>query len=315
MITDLRLNREMAETKFRYDALQRSEGGALKSLAENRAQQARLLQYWCEGAPDIDGKVDVVVPTRHGAIHAKLFVPKRAEYGPVAIFLHGGGWARGSTANGEWACQAVAYEAGLRVLSLNYSLAPEKPYPTALEEIQDAMEWCREQGAALAIDGSRFVLFGASAGANLSLASALMSRDQGKPLPRALGLIYGVFSNDFETDSYIEFGVGQFGLSLARMREYFEWYVPTGVEVNQPYITPIIADLRGMPPSWIGFGALDVLRDDSIGIDQKLRAAGVETCLRCYDDLPHGFATYARTIGRAREALADLAGYLRERAF
>jgi len=310
-----RLNSEMAETKARYEALQLSDGGAPKSLAENRAQQARLLQHWCEGAPEIAWNVDLIVPTRHGPIGARLSVPNNAESGPVAIFLHGGGWARGSTANGEWACQAVAHEAGLRVLSLNYSLAPENPFPTALDEIQDVMDWCRGPGEALGIDGSRIVLFGASAGGNLSLASALICRDTGKPMPKALGLIYGVFGNDFETESYKEFGPGQFGLSLARMKEYFEWYVPTGVDINHPYITPMKADLKGMPPSWIGFGALDVLRDDSIGINERLRGAGIETRFRNYDDLPHGFATYPRTVARSREALSDLAGFLRERAF
>ncbi|RUV26471.1 alpha/beta hydrolase fold domain-containing protein, partial [Mesorhizobium sp. M5C.F.Ca.IN.020.32.2.1] len=131
MTRDPRLNCEMAETKARYEALQLSDGGAPKTLVENRAQQARLLQYWCEEAPDIAGKADLIVPTRHGPIEARLFVPTNTESGPVAIFLHGGGWARGSTANGEWACQAIANEARLRVLSLNYSLAPENPFPTA----------------------------------------------------------------------------------------------------------------------------------------------------------------------------------------
>lgn len=87
-----RLNSELAETKARYEALQLSDGGAPKSLAENRAQQARLLQHWCEGAPEIAGNVDLIVPTRHGPIGARLSVHNNAESGPVAIFLHGGGW-------------------------------------------------------------------------------------------------------------------------------------------------------------------------------------------------------------------------------
>jgi acetyl esterase len=173
----------------RQKALQEEDDGAPSSLAENRRQQDRLAPYWAEGAPEIAGIHDVLIPVPQREMKARLYQPRDPDPSAAVLFLHGGGWARGSIATGEWACRAFAAESRLPVLSLEYSLAPERPFPAAIDDIRAAMDWCAGHGEDLGADGRRLILTGTSAGANLSIAAALARRDAGEFAPIGLGLL------------------------------------------------------------------------------------------------------------------------------
>lgn len=311
---DKKICPEMAAAIAKHKELQKADGGVPESLIENRLQQDRLAPYWAEGAPDVETVVDITIPGPKGTMEARLYRPSGDALQPVVLFLHGGGWARGTIATGEWACRALAAESGLTVVSLAYSLAPEQPFPAALNDIRAAMDWCADQGNELGFDGRRVFLTGTSAGANLSLATALARRDEGETLPIGLGLFFGPFGDNLETDSYKEYGPGQYGLSYARMKQYFEWYVPEGTKSNDPLISPINANLEGLPPVFVGVAEFDVLRDDSFILAGRLLAASVPTVVKHYRDLTHGYAMFARTVPSARKALSDTATFFRETA-
>lgn len=303
---------DMMAAILKHKELQEADGGVPASLAENRAQQDRLAPYWAEGAPELAQVADLSLDGHRGPLAARLYRPDAGATTPVILFLHGGGWARGTIPTGEWACRALAAETGLTVLSLGYSLAPEHPFPAAIEDIRAAMDWCAAHGARHGIDGSRIFLAGTSAGGNLSLVAALARRDAGEAMPAGLGLFYGVFGDDLSTDSYAAYGPGQYGLSLARVKQYFEWYVPAGHSSRNPLISPLNADLTDMPPTWLGIAEFDVLRDDSFELARRLEAAHIPVEVRHFEDMAHGFAMYARTVPKARLALSDAAKFFRE---
>jgi len=305
---------EMAAAIAQHKELQKADGGVPNSLVENRLQQDRLAPFWAEGAPHVATIRDFSIPLPTGPIEARFYHPDAARHKPVILFLHGGGWARGTIATGEWACRALAAETGFAVVSLAYSLAPDRPFPAALNDISAAMDWCFANVEEVPFDGRHIFLTGTSAGANLSLAVALARRDEGKPLPIGLGLLYGPFDDNLETGSYKKYGPGQYGLSRARMAQYFDWYVPDGTQSSHPLISPINADLTGLPPVFLGIAEFDVLRDDSFQLAGRLVAANVPTEAKHYVDLAHGYAMYARMVPSARSALSDTAHFFRETA-
>jgi acetyl esterase len=197
------------------------------------------------------------------------------------------------------------------VIALSYRLAPEHPYPAALDDVDAVVDWCFGQGAELGLDPRCVLLSGASAGANLAIATALRRRDRGRALPQGLALFYGVFQlTDFANGSYRAFGDGRYMLSEAKMRGYREAYLPTGMPSRDPYVEPLVAALEGLPPTWLGVAELDILRDEQLAMAERLQAAGVPTTLGRYRGLTHGFGTRTRMVPRAAAAVAEAAAFL-----
>ncbi|MGH0348102.1 alpha/beta hydrolase [Sinorhizobium meliloti] len=296
----------------KHKELQAADGGVPDTLVENRRQQDRLAPYWSDGAPAVSQVIDQTIDLNGEEKGIRIYRPHAEEPHAVILFLHGGGWARGTISTGDWACHTFAAETNLPVVSLAYSLAPEAPFPSAIDDIRAAMDWCAENGEALGFNGRRIFLTGTSAGGNLSVSAALARRDHEEFMPIGLAPLFGVFGCNLETDSYREYGPGQYGLSYARMKQYFEWYVPEGKMPREPLISPIHADLSGLPPTFVGIAEFDVLRDDSFLFAGKLAATSTPVTVRHYEGLAHGYAMFARGVPAARRALSDTAGFFRE---
>lgn len=298
----------------KHKQLQEADGGIPNTLLENRLQQDRLAPYWSEGAPAVSEVVDQTITIGTGIRKIRIYRPYSPTRQAGILFLHGGGWARGTIATGDWACHTFASETNMTVVSLAYSLAPEAPFPAAINDIRATMDWCAEQGTELGFDGRRIFLTGTSAGGNLSLTAALARREYGEFMPIGLGLLFGVFGDNLETDSYREYGPGQYGLSYARMKQYFEWYVPDDVSSRHPLISPTNADLSGLPPTFVGVAEFDVLRDDSLLLADRLSAANIRFTIRHYEGLAHGYAMFGREVPAAVHALSETATFFRETA-
>ncbi|HEY4200611.1 MAG TPA: alpha/beta hydrolase [Devosiaceae bacterium] len=302
------LDADMAAAMTTQADLITRDGGKPADAAGERAQQARLAPFWNEGAPSVAGVEELSIP---GAVplRARLFRPT-LERTPIVIFVHGGGWRHGSIDTTEWHSRALAAGSGLAVLAISYRLAPEHPFPAGLDDVTNAIRWCAAGGLGPGLDHTKILLSGASAGANLALAATLRLRDEGGPAPRGLALYYGVFGDDLETESYRAFGDGRFGLSQAGMQAYFEAYLPAGHRPHDPYVAPLHASLAGLPPTWLGVAELDVLRDDSLLMDRRLRDVDVSVETQHYPGLVHGFCGRARMVPAARQAIVDGAGFL-----
>lgn len=283
-----------------------------QQIEELRAQWGSLCEYWKLGAPQADKIEDLCVPGLGGDIPVRLFLPASSTKRPVVMFIHGGGWAYGTMEQDAYVQGVLCKEMGYAVASLEYRLAPENPFPAGLEDCKAVARWLRRHGDAFGIDAGQIVLGGASVGANLALSTTLSLRDEGTDFVAALILFFGVFGCNFCLPSYEEFADGRFGLSRDEMRNYFADYVPSYMAYSHPLVSPVFANLKGLPPTWLGAAELDVLRDDSIELAAALKTANVDNRLIVYRGLAHGFTTRARIVSKGVDAIRDAAGFLSE---
>lgn len=267
-------------------------------LAEERRRGIEGAAFWNEGLPDVPVEGHLV-----DGVAFNLYRPTDDARAPTLLYVHGGGWAVGSVAQNEPAIRALALGSGWNVAAPTYRLAPEHPFPAGLEDCLTVAGW-------LAASGRPWGVSGTSAGANLAIATALARRHN--PAPSAMVLFYGVFGCDLDTESYTSFGDGRYGLSRERMANFFVMYDPPGARTREPLITPLLGDLAGLPPTWLVAAGLDVLRDDTLAMHERMRAAGVDVRLRVEPGCTHGFINRGRIVRAARESLADAAAFLRQ---
>lgn len=282
---------------------------------KNRSDQERQDYYWNLDLPRISNKVDHSVASRDGVITVRCFYPKKERDLPATVFVFGGGWMSGSLVSNERLMRKVAIESNSVVVGVDYALAPEHPYPKALRQIQHVIEWIRQNGPELSIRSSRMALFGASAGANLALATAMRLRDLGDGgCVSALALYIGLYSRNFGSDSFSSFDNTALGPSKARIEALLDLYDPTSRRDVEPYVLPLEADdFGGLPPMFICAGGMDTLRDDSVELSRRVLRAGGEAELRIADGLGHSFMKCHRQITKASHVIDQGCRFLRSK--
>jgi acetyl esterase len=266
-------------------------------------------------APGLFGPVppvpfeDRAVPGPAGRIGVRVYSGGGAD-APALVYFHGGGWVIGSLDTHHGVCATLAQEAGCTVVSVDYRLAPEHPFPAALDDAWAATVWASEHPAELGTRSGPVAVGGDSSGGNLAAVVAVWARDGGLPLARQL-LVYPVCDADFETPSYREFAEGV-GLTRAGMRWFWDQYLPEEEKRLVVEASPLRAgDLRGVAPASVVTAEYDVLRDEGEAYAQKLEEAGVPVTLSRYDGLIHGFLRMPAVLDRARESLSEAAAALR----
>lgn len=209
---------------------------------------------------------------------------------PTLIYMHGGGFVTCSIESHDHYCRRIATETGLAVLSVDYRLAPEHPYPAAFEDGRDVLHWAAGDAAAgHGIDGSRIALGGDSAGGALTAALCLWARDHRGPAIAHQLLIYPVMANDFTTGSYIE-NARDYFLTTESMQWFWRQYLGDENRDADTFAAPgKAADLSNLPPATIITAAFDPLRDEGADYARRLEAAGVPVEYRDYPAF-HGFA-------------------------
>ncbi|MDO9487060.1 MAG: alpha/beta hydrolase, partial [Sphingomonadaceae bacterium] len=203
-------------------------------------------------------------------------------------------------------CRETAAAAGAEVVSVDYRLAPETPYPGPLDDAYQAL-------CAVAGDGPIAVM-GDSAGGNLAAACALRARDQAGPRIDLQVLLYPITDHRSDRESYEAFGGGGFLLSRADMDWYWTHYAPDAARRTEPYASPLRApDLSGLPPAIIVVAGCDPLRDEGLAYAARLRGSGVDVDLRVHPDMIHGFFTMVGLLGTADAAARSVGAAIRER--
>ncbi len=249
----------------------------------------------------------LMVPTPSGDRVARLYRPVAAGALPVILYSHGGGWTFGSPASHDRMTRLLALESGLAVLSLDYRLAPEHPFPASIEDLTAAAKWLGEAGPALGLDPDRWAIGGDSSGASQSLRTVQSLRDAGAALPKAALLFYGCFAPDFDTESHRLFGDGRWGLTTERMRWFWGNYLG---QTSADRAAPGRQNLRGLPPLYLMAAGLDCLRDDTTKLAGQLASADAAFCYDYCPGLIHGSMQLTHEVPAARAALARAARWM-----
>ncbi|MBB5958960.1 acetyl esterase [Saccharothrix tamanrassetensis] len=254
------------------------------------------------------GNVTVRAVSMDG-VGGRFYTPRGLPEGsPLLVFYHGGGWVSGDLDSHDNLCRFLAVEAGVRVLSADYRLAPEHPFPAAADDAQTAYEWAVANAAELRIDPARIALGGDSAGGNLAAVTALHAGDV-KPV--FLLLFYPAVDATVRRRSRELFGNGFF-LTDQKMDWFLDHYAPSRDSHTDPRLSVLLAeDLSGLPPTYLATAGFDPLRDEGEAFAEKLAAQGVPVVLRRYEGLFHGYANILGVGGVFREAVAEAVGALR----
>ncbi|WP_242909813.1 alpha/beta hydrolase [Actinomadura terrae] len=234
------------------------------------------------------------VPGRGGDVPVRVFEHEDAR--GVLMFLHGGGWTLGSAEAQDVYLWDLAQAAHLSVVSVGYRLAPEHPHPAAADDCEDVARWLLDHAAGR-FGTDRLVIGGDSSGAHLAVL-ALLRLGTDAPAFRAAQLSYGVF--DLSMTPSQRDGADRLFTSTPAMRWFYDQYLPglTPEERRDPGISPLYADLRGMPPARFTVGTEDPLLDDSLFMAARWRAAGNATELEVVAEAMHGFASFPLTVAR-----------------
>jgi len=256
---------------------------------------------------------DLDVAGAAGRLAARLYVGRAGAPSALLVYFHGGGWTVGSIDSHDNLCRFLAREAGIRVLSVGYRLAPESPFPAAADDalasFRDAVARAGELGAPAA---DAVAVGGDSAGANLAAVASLLAREDGGAMPALQLLIYPVVRlSERERRSYRLFGEGYY-LTTAEMDTYDANYLPDPEQARDWRASPLLADdLSGLPPALVAIAGFDPLRDEGEEYARRLADAGVRVEVRRVPGLPHGFANAANAGRAPRAAMRGVAAALR----
>ena len=263
------------------------------------------------GSPEPVAEIrDIAISADGATIPARVYRPKATTDG-VIVYFHGGGWVVGSLETHDLPLRAFANLTGATVLSVDYRLAPEHPFPAGLEDCYAALCWASEHLTELTGDGGYVMVGGDSAGGNLAAAVALAARDRSGPKIDGQLLLYPALDARCNAPSYTE--RRDAGLLTARdMRWFWRQYIGDGGADVSPLASPGLATShRDLPPAIVAIAEFDPLRDECIAYAELLRAAGVQVIELRYDTLPHGFFNSLNLVDGARAAFVEIAEQVR----
>ncbi|MFJ8546192.1 alpha/beta hydrolase [Streptomyces sp. NPDC093586] len=230
---------------------------------------------------------------------------------PCLLYLHGGGFTVGSLDGVDEVCRLFSLHAECVVVSVDYRLAPEHPFPAAVDDTRAAHAWLVENAAALGIDGHRIAVGGDSAGGGLAAALCLDLRSRGLPQPVLQILAYPAVDDSYERPSWTEFADAPL-LGTADAQWFRCQYVGDGDVAPDPLLTPLrAATLAGLAPALVVTAEVDPLRDDAEAYARRLEEEGVPVLCRRYPGVFHGFFTEVGTFTKATDAVVDAAAGLR----
>ncbi|MEH6789333.1 alpha/beta hydrolase [Parasphingorhabdus sp.] len=281
------------------------ENIAAMTLPERRVLAEEIRKPWRTGGPEMHETVDIEV----SGVRLRIYRPTAETGLPAMLYIHGGGWTLFSIETHDRLMREYAARAGVIVVGIDYSLAPEAKFPTALEEVYAAVLWMRESGGAHGIDTDRIAIGGDSAGANLSVATCLLMREkESRPLSGML-LNYGAYGCE-HGPSYVRFDGPEYTLGAEEMDWFWDSYLRGDEDRRNPLAAPIGADLSGLPPVFMAVAEYDILADGNHDMAEKFGQYGVATRVEIYPRATHSFLEAMSVSAVANRAIADGAAWL-----
>jgi acetyl esterase len=285
---------------------------AISTLSPEAArQQVEMTRAAAPPGQPVHQVEDRTIPGPAGEIPIRIYRPADDGPLPALVYFHGGGWVICNIGTHDAVCRSLANGSGCVVISVEYRLAPEHPFPAAAEDAYAATRWVVENAAALGVDPARVAVGGDSAGGNLTAAVTLMARDQGGPPLAFQLLVYPVTDASYDTASYTENAEG-YMLTRVSMEWFWNHYLRDEADRTNPLASPLRAEsLSGLPPALVITAEFDPLRDEGEAYADRLRQAGVPVVCSRYDGMIHGFFGMELVLDQAKRAVAEASNALR----
>jgi len=280
------------------DARNREAAGISPDWLDVAAARASLPDLGLEIPAEIQQ-----VPVDAGGVPAVWISGASNADGPRVVYLHGGGFVAGGLPSHRSLVAWLAHELGGSVLFVDYELAPERKFPSQIEQAYTALVWAASNGPAGGGATGALAIAGDSAGAALAVGALLLARANGSVMPRAAALFCGMLDLDPATSA--------FAGSTRRMIEMIGAYLPDGTSVADPLASPLRADLKDLPKMLLQTGTADGCRADSETFTQRLRDAGGHATLSVWQEMFHVWQRFAPLLPEAHQALVEAAAFLR----
>jgi acetyl esterase len=276
------------------------------SATQARHSMQKLMFAFRPDAPAVASVTEVPIPRPAGGVlMARYYRPIQAGPEarlPLLLYYHGGGWCVGDVPSYDVLCRELANLSGCAVLSVEYRLAPEHPFPAGVDDALLAVEWSADNADLLEVDPDRFALGGDSAGGNLAVVTALQARDRGYPSIRFLVLVYPSTQMISQRPSRERYAEGYF-LDRETLRWFYERYLPHG-ETEDWRASPMrAASLAGLPPMFLVTAGCDPLTDDCLAFAERVREEGGEVVHLPVPGMVHGFFTLGKYFPQANRAV------------
>jgi len=247
-------------------------------------------------------------PAQIGGVPCEWSLAPGNDASRVLVFLHGGGYCSGSIQSHRGMVAGAGRAAGIRTLAVGYRLAPEHPFPAALEDAQAVYRALLEQG----LDPRRVAVGGDSAGGGLTLALMVSLRDAGKPLPACAWLVSPWVDLAMTGESLASKAHIDPLISKPYLQELADAYLAGG-DPTRPLVSPLHADLAGLPPLLVQVGSAETLLDDAVRISARAGAADVAVTLQVWPHMIHAWHLWAARLEAGRQALAAAGAFMRAR--
>ena len=269
--------------------------------------------------PHIPAKLieDLTLSINEAEIPVRIYTPAdreevSASNYPALVYFHGGGWVMGTLDAYDGLCQDLAGSAGCKIISVDYRMAPEFPYPVPFEDAYAATEWISSNAHTLEIDQNRIAVGGDSAGGNLATAVALKAR-QSKNLNLVYQmLVYPVTNFQFDSESYQKYGSNYF-LTKRAMEWFWDQYLPDESAGREVYASPLrCKDLSGLPDALVITAGYDPLYSEAVQYAEQMRQSGIQIEHINYEDMIHGFFRRSDLYDRAFESVQMAGQKLKE---
>jgi acetyl esterase len=280
--------------------------------ARQIAEQVRA--PWVEGGPVMHETTKHRIPTPHGDVRIRIYRPLAGGQQPALIYLHGGGWVMFSLDTHDRIMREYAQRAGVCVIGIDYALSPEARFPVALEQIIAVVQHLHAQAETFGLDADRLTIGGDSAGANLSLSTAIALRDAGNAqFLKGLVLNYGAFGIEMSAEDIRRYGGPDYMLTADEMAYFWSQYLQSAENNRNPLAVPLLADFNALPPVFLCIPECDVLTGQSLELQERLTLAGVSTEAKIYRGASHSFLEAVSMSSLAAQAFEDAAQWLTSR--
>lgn len=241
----------------------------------------------------------------------RIYQPAGEGPFPALVYFHGGGWVIANLDTYDSSCRALTNAANCAVISVAYRQAPEYKFPAAPMDAFAAYQWVLNNASSIRVDPNRVAVGGESAGGNLATVTALMARDRGVQLPVHQMLIYPITNYAFDTSSYKEF-VNAMLLNTPTMQWFFRYYLRRDADGANPYVSPLRANVVGLPPATVITAEVDPLRDEGEAYGRYLQNLGVNATVTRYAGVTHEFFSMAGVLDKAKQAVTEAATGLKQ---